>query len=82
MPDQAPSGVPVLFNPMGAPKPKPSYIASDADFVDYITELMGGFAIPSFIKQQRRAKHYLLLRMRLTRDTGRMVLADIIYDAA
>ncbi len=81
-PEQARDDVPVLFKPMGAPKPKPAYIASDADYVDYITELMGGYAIPSFIKTMRRGKRYLFLGMRLSRDTERMVLSDIIYDAA
>jgi len=67
---------------MGAPRPKPSYIASDADYVDYLTELMGGFAVPAFVKTLRRDKRYLLLGMRLTRDTERMVLSDLIYSAA
>ncbi len=67
---------------MGAPKPNTCYIASDADYVDFITELMGGFAVPSFVKTQRRDKRYLLLGMRLNRDTERMVLADLIYGAA
>jgi hypothetical protein len=74
--------LPVLFKPMGAPLPQPSYIASDADYVDYITELMGGFAVPAFVKTRRRGKRYLLLGMRLNRDTERMVLSDLIHDAA
>ena len=82
IPEQAPAGLPVLFKPMGAPRPKPSYIASDADYVDFITELMGGFAIPTFVKTLRHDKRYLLLGMRLNRDTERMVLADMIYGAA
>ena len=73
--------VPVLFKPMGSPRPDPTYIASDADYVDYITELMGGFAIPDFLKRYRRDRQYLLLGMRLLRDTERMVLADMIYAA-
>ena len=72
---------PVLFKPMGAPRPESSYIASDADYVDYITELMGGFAVPGFVKERRRGKRYLLLGLRLTRDTERMVLSDLIFDA-
>ena len=74
--------LPVLFKPMGSPLPDPTYIASDADYVDYITELMGGFAIPSFVKALRKGKQYLFLGLRMTRDTERMVLSDIIYDAA
>ncbi len=81
-PEQAAPGMPVLFKPMGAPKPEPSYIASDADYVDFITELMGGFAVPAFVKTLRQKKRYLLLGLRLNRDTERMVLADMIYGAA
>ncbi|MGB1109708.1 MAG: SIR2 family protein [Gammaproteobacteria bacterium] len=75
------ASLPVLFKPMGTPLPDPTFIASDADYVDYITELMGGFAIPAFLKEYRKQKQYLLLGMRLTRDTERMVLSDMIYAA-
>jgi hypothetical protein len=80
-PEDADPNLPVLFKPMGSPKPKSSYIASDADYVDYITELMGGFAVPSFVKARRRGKRYLLLGMRLNRDSERMVFSDLIYGA-
>ena len=73
--------LPVLFKPMGSPRPDPTYIASDADYVDYITELMGGFAIPDFLKTYRINKRYLFLGLRLLRDTERMVMADMIYAA-
>ncbi|MGR9107298.1 MAG: SIR2 family protein [Gammaproteobacteria bacterium] len=73
--------LPILFKPMGSPLPKPTYIASDADYVDYITELMGGFAIPAFLKEYRKGKQYLFLGLRMDRDTERMVLSDIIYGA-
>lgn len=82
LPEQAPAGIPILFKPMGAPRPQSSYIASDADYVDYITELMGGFAVPSFIKQMRGDKRYLFLGMRFNRDSERMVMSDIIYGSA
>ncbi|KEA62583.1 hypothetical protein ADIMK_3055 [Marinobacterium lacunae] len=73
--------LPILFKPHGAPKPEANYIAADADFVDYITELMGGFAIPAFLKEYRQHKQYLFLGMRFNRDTERMVMSDIIYAA-
>lgn len=73
--------LPVLFKPMGTPRPESIFIASDADYVDYITELMGGFAIPSFLKTYRREKQYLFIGLRLNRDTERMVMADITYGA-
>jgi hypothetical protein len=81
-PEQAADGLPVLFKPMGAPRPESTYIASDADYVDYITELMGGFAVPAFVKQRRRDKRYLFLGMRFNRDSERMVMSDLIYGAA
>jgi hypothetical protein len=71
----------MLFKPMGSPKPEANYIASDADYVDYITELMGGFAIPEFLKAYRKDKRYLLLGMPLNRDSERMVMSDITYHA-
>lgn len=80
--DQVNPEWPVLFKPLGSPMPRPSYIASDADYVDYITELMGGFAIPDWIKEKRHNCQYLFMGMRFNRDTERMVMSDIIYDAA
>lgn len=74
--------LPVLFKPLGSPRPDATYIASDADFVDYLTELMGGFGVPAFIKEHRRGLRYLFLGLRLTRDTERMVLADLCFGAA
>lgn len=73
--------LPLLFKPMGSPVPDPTFIASDADYVDYITELMGGFAIPDFLKKYRMGKQYVFLGLRLNRDTERMVMSDIIYGA-
>lgn len=80
--DAIDSSLPVLFKPMGTPIPEPTYIASDADYVDFITELMGGFSIPPEVKEIRKGKQYLLMGMRLCRDTERMVMSDFIYSAA
>jgi len=74
--------LPILYKPMGTPKPEANYIASDADYVDFITELMGGFSIPPAVKALRKGKQYLLMGLRLNRDTERMVMSDIIYAAA
>ena len=79
--DQVDSRLPILFKPMGTPRPESNYIASDADYVDYITELMGGFAIPDFLKEYRKGKKYLLLGLPLNRDSERMVMSDITYGA-
>jgi hypothetical protein len=75
------TSLPVLFKPLGTPLPETNYIASDADFVDYITELMGGFAIPSFVKRMRQNKRYLMLGLRFNRDTERMVFSETIFGA-
>ena len=74
--------LPILFKPMGTPLPEANYIASDADYVDFITELMGGFSIPPEVKTLRTGKQYLLMGLRLNRDTERMVMADMIHAAA
>jgi len=73
--------MPMVFKPLGCARPNPSFIASDADYVDFITEMMGGFALPSFLKTYRKKKQYLIAGVRLAKDTERMVLRDIIYDA-
>lgn len=80
--DQVDPTLPILFKPLGSPRPEATYIASDADYVDYLTELMGGFGIPRFLKSYRQERQYLYLGLRLTRDTERMVLGDICYGAA
>jgi len=80
-PEAVNSELPILFKPLGTPRPKPTFVASDADYVDYITELMGGFAIPSFVKKLRQGKQYVIIGLRLTRDTQRMILSDMIVDA-
>ena len=72
----------MLFKPTGTPLPAPSWIASDADYVDYLTELMGGFAIPDFLKRHRAGKRYATLGLRLARDTERMLVSDLIWGAA
>lgn len=79
--EQADKRLPILFKPMGTPKPEPHYVASDADYVDYITELMGGFAIPDFLKDYRQGKQYLLIGVPLNRDSERMVMSDITFAA-
>jgi hypothetical protein len=79
--EQADKNLPVLFKPMGTPIPESNYVASDADYVDFISELMGGFAMPTFLKEYRRDKKYLLLGLALNRDSERMVMSDITYAA-
>jgi hypothetical protein len=80
-PEQMDLTLPMLFKPLGSPRPDPTYIASDADFVDYLTELMGGFGIPGPLKDYRRERQYLYLGLRFTRDTERMLVGDICYGA-
>jgi len=77
--EEADSRLPILLKPMGSPLPDATYIASDADYVDYITELMGGFGLPKFIKEYRVNKQYLFIGLPMNRDTERMVMSDIIY---
>lgn len=68
---------PILFKPMGAPIPEMNFIVSDADFVDWLTEAMGGYAIPPFLKEYKQDKSYLFLGVDFSRDTFRMVANEI-----
>lgn len=70
----------ILFKPMGSPLPTPSFIISDADYVDWLTEAMGGFALPPILKTYRKTKKYLFLGTSFDRDTDRMVANEITLD--
>ncbi|TQV61798.1 MAG: hypothetical protein FNT15_08785 [Sulfurovum sp.] len=68
---------PILFKPLGSTVPQKNFIISDADFVDWLTEAMGGFAMPSFLKTYRQGKDYLYLGVDFSRDTYRMVANEL-----
>lgn len=67
----------ILFKPMGSTLPEPSFIISDADYVDWLTEAMGGFAVPSVLKSYRKTKKYLFMGTYFDRDTDRMVANEL-----
>lgn len=69
--------LPILFKPMGSTKPEMNFIVSDADFVDWLTEAMGGYALPPQLKEFRTQKEYLFLGVDFSRDTFRMVANEI-----
>ncbi len=70
----------IIFKPMGSPLPEPHFIISDADYVDWLTEAMGGFAVPPTLKSYRKAKKYLFLGTSFDRDTDRMVANELTLD--
>ena len=70
----------ILFKPMGSPLPEPSFVISDADYVDWLTEAMGGFAVPAALKTYRKTKKYLFLGTFFDRDTDRMVANELTLD--
>jgi len=70
----------VLFKPMGSPLPEPSFVISDADYVDWLTEAMGGFAVPPILKTYRKTKKYLFMGTSFDRDTDRMVANELTMD--
>jgi len=69
--------LPILFKPMGSTKPEMNFIISDADFVDWLTEAMGGYAMPEILKEYRKNKEYLFLGVDFSRDTFRMVTNEV-----
>lgn len=72
--------LPILFKPLGCTVPDKNFIISDADFVDWLTEAMGGFALPSYLKQYRHDKSYLFLGVDFDRDTFRMVANEVTLE--
>jgi len=70
----------IIFKPMGCTLPEPSFIISDADYVDWLTEAMGGFAVPAVIKTYRKTKKYLFMGTYFDRDTDRMVANELTLD--
>lgn len=68
---------PILFKPMGSTKPEMNFIVSDADFVDWLTEAMGGYALPNILKEYRKDKEYIFMGVDFSRDTFRMVANEI-----
>ena len=75
--DELTFDLPILFKPMGSTKPEMNFIVSDADFVDWLTEAMGGYALPPQLKEFRTDKEYLFLGVDFSRDTFRMVANEI-----
>ena len=71
----------ILFKPMGSTLPEPSFVMSDADYVDWLTEAMGGFAVPPYLKNYRKEKKYLYLGTSFDRDTDRMVANELTFDS-
>jgi hypothetical protein len=74
------NSIPILFKPMGCMKPNMDFIVSDADFVDWLTEAMGGYAVPKILKEYRKDKSYLFLGVDFGRDTFRMVANELTID--
>lgn len=75
--DELNDSLPILFKPMGCMIPELNFIVSDADFVDWLTEAMGGYALPPFLKEYKKNKSYLFLGIDFSRDTYRMVANEI-----
>jgi hypothetical protein len=72
--------IPILFKPMGCMTPDKNFIISDADFVDWLTEAMGGYALPQLLKEYRKDKSYMFLGIDFSHDTYRMVSNEITID--
>ncbi len=69
--------IPIVFKPLGCTVPEKNFIISDADFVDWLTEAMGGYALPPFLKTFKNDKSYLFLGVDFDRDTFRMVANEV-----
>jgi hypothetical protein len=74
--------MPLLYKPLGCILPNPNFVISDADFVDWLTEAMGGFAFPIWFKEFRKNKKALFLGTSFSLDTTRMVAREILQEGA
>jgi hypothetical protein len=72
--------IPLLYKPLGAILPEPNFVISDADFVDWLTEAMGGFAFPKWFKEFRKGKNTIFLGTSFSLDTSRMVAREILQN--
>lgn len=72
--------MPLLYKPLGCVLPQPNFVISDADFVDWLTEAMGGFAFPAWFKEFRKGKKALILGTSFSLDTSRMVAREILQE--
>ena len=78
--DKLNDSLPIIFKPMGCMNPNKDFIVSDADFVDWLTEAMGGYGLPPFLKDYKKGKSYLFMGVDFSRDTYRMVANEITLD--
>lgn len=74
--------MPILFKPMGTFKPKESLVVADADYVDWLTEAMGGYGVPPKLKDYRAEKKYLFMGVNFGKDTNRMVANELTMGLA
>ncbi|MDD5406614.1 MAG: SIR2 family protein [Sulfurovaceae bacterium] len=71
------TSIPILFKPLGSTMPRKNFIISDADFVDWLTEAMAGFAMPPLLKRYKEGRSYLFLGVDFSKDTYRMVANEL-----
>ena len=76
------TSIPILFKPLGSTVPGKNFIISDADFVDWLTEAMAGFAMPPVLKEYKEGKSYLFLGVDFSKDTYRMVANELTLGLA
>ncbi len=68
----------VLYQPWGAVAPNRSFLVSDADFVEVITEIDIQTPIPGLVQERRRERSFLFLGCRFTSQTERIFAHQIM----
>lgn len=67
----------VLYQPWGALAPRRSFLVSDADFVEVLTEIDIQTPIPPLVQQRRQGRAFLFLGCRFTSQTERIFAHQI-----
>ena len=67
----------VLYQPWGALAPRSSFLVSDADFVEVLTEIDIQTPIPPLVQERRQGRGFLFLGCRFTSQTERIFAHQI-----
>lgn len=68
----------ILYKPHGSIYPEPSFLVSDADYVEVLTEIDIQTPIPPSVQQRRTGRHFLFLGCRFTQQLDRLFARQIM----
>lgn len=73
-----PEGETVLYKPLGCLEPEPSFLLSDSDYVEVLTEIDIQTPIPPVVQELRRGCRFLFLGCRFSEQVDRIFARQIM----